>query len=189
MVAPRQLVILLLLAVCLAPSAPPVATYNFGFSMITSANTRLGTFYVVKSFEGQVVEHILITKDQFVLQAKGLSHSKANSEGLDLFEVNGLSACQAVLDPYQRSYIIDCSVLDDIWRLRFDEYPQAAKVKPQDPKGWSTTPYVPSERQWKILEDYGFERMDLPFYGENAWHLLRDMTKPSWVDYYRGTDE
>jgi len=189
MVAPRQLIILLLLAVCLAPSAPPLAEYHFGFSMVTSANTGLGTFYVVKSFEGQAIEHIPITRDQFVLQSKGLIHSKANAGSLDLFEENGLSACQTVLDPYQRNYIIDCSVLDNVWRLRFDEYPLAAKVKPIDTKGWSAKPYVPSERQWKILEDYGFQRMDLPFYGENAWRLLRDMTNPSWVDHYRGTDE
>lgn len=173
----------------MAPSPPPLAEYYFGFSMMTTANTGIGSFYIVKTFEDVAIENIQISKQQFVLQAKGLSTSKANRSRIDYFTINQLDDCIAEYDEYGNDYIIDCSVLDDIWKLRFDQYPVARTGQQQDQRGWSTKPHMPSDRQWEILDQYGSGKGGVPFYGDDAWNLLRDMNDPKWVADYRGTGE
>lgn len=170
----------------MAPSTPPVAEYYFGFSMMTSENSTLGSFYVVKTFENIAVENIQISKEQFVLQAKGLAISKANRSGIDYFILNELFSCTADFDDHRGKYNIQCSIIDDIWKLRFNEYPIAHNMQPEDQQGWSTKAHMPSERQWAILDRYGSGQGGIPFYGEDAWTLLRDMSDPKWVANYRG---
>ena len=185
----RHIAILVLSVFCMAPSAPPIAEYYFGFSLMTSANSQLGSFYVVKTFDNTVVGNSQISKEQFVLQAKGLLTSKANISEIDYFSVNEIGSCIAEFDDYGNNYNIDCSVLDNIWRLRFNEYPILGKVQPVDHQGWSTKPHNPSTRQWQILDEYGSAQGGVPFYGDDAWRLLRDMSNPKWVADYRGTGE
>lgn len=156
---------------------------------MTSANTALGSFYVVKTFEDVVVENIQISKEQFILQAKGRATSKANISRIDYFIVHKLDACAAEYDEYGNNYNIECSVLDDIWKLRFNEFPIIRKVQPEDQQGWANKPHMPSERQWEILDRYGNGHGGKPFYGDDAWRLLQDMNDPKWVVDYRGTGE
>ena len=156
---------------------------------MTSASSRLGTFFLIKTFEGEAIEHVPLTKEQFILQAKGLVPSPANKWRIDHFLINKLESCQAIYDQYSNDFEVDCEVVDDVWRLRFDEFPLATKMLPEDPKGWSVKPYCPSERQMEILKSYGIQNMDDPFVGDEAWRLLRDMSDPKWIAHYRGSGE
>lgn len=170
---------------CLAPSAPEIS-YCFGFSTQTGTSSRLASFYLFKLYQNQVIESQPITKEQFVNQAQGKTFSLANPARIDHFLVNGIQdRCSGMADR-ERELTFDCSIIDDIWRLRFREFPLASKHPPADQKGWATGEIQPSERQQDILFQYGIERMYEPFVGEEAWRLLRDMGDPSWVAHYRG---
>lgn len=181
----RNILLGLLIGICTAPSWP-LAEYHFGFSTKTSSNSKLASYYILKIFEGEVIDSEFLTKEQFVQQASGAINSKANPARIDHFIVNGLEdRCVALADHYKEMKF-DCNIIDDIWRLRFDEFPLQAKVQPEDPNGWSTGAYVPSKRQQEILFQYGILSLNEPFVGEEAWRLLRDMSDPSWVAHYRG---
>ena len=167
----------------LAPA--PFATYTFGLSLNTGLNNQLFTLFTVKVFEGRLIQSEPMTRDQFVLQAQGVVPSKANPERVNLFRKYEVNACVAVGPDTTGRFIQDCNVFDDLWRIRFQEYPFRL-VEGQHPgKGWAEKREAPSARQLLLLTDYGMlSRSDIA-YGENVFRLLRDVGDSSWVDNYR----
>ena len=167
--------------------APPLAVHHFGISLTTGAGSQLFTCFLVKEFEGRIVQADPITRDEFTWQIQGVLPSKANPEGADLFAQHGIEACSAVTDTLGRRYGTFCPMMDDLWKLRFWEYPftpvEGAAAHPG--KGWSEKPNTPSERQLLLLSDYGFRYVGDICYGENMFRLLKDMGEPAWVDSYR----
>lgn len=165
---------------------PALATYTFGLTLTTGMNNELFTLFVVKEFEGRVLKNEPLTRGQFVLQAQGGVPSNANPAGANLFRKYGVNSC---LPPAElgdgRIVMTDCGVFDDLWKLRFWEYPfrQAEGVHPGN--GWAETPNAPSPRQMLLLSDYGMLYMHSVVKGEDLFRLLRDMGDEEWVDNYR----
>jgi hypothetical protein len=85
-------------------------------------------------------------------------------------------------------YLTDCLTLDNLWKLRFWEYPYAVADGARTGKGWAEKPTIPGERQFEVLSDYGITHTTALCYGENMFRLLRDMGDPVWVDNYRKSD-
>lgn len=167
----------------LPPSA--YATYTFGLSLATSLNSQLMSCFVVKVFEGEVIATEPVTRDQFLQQVRGLVPSKANTEGRDLFAVHGVQACQVRLEEDGSRTIPYCAVLDDLWKLRFWEYPLHVQDGQRVGKGWAEQPLNPSPRQMLLLSGYGLRHPTDLCHGEAMFRLLRDMGDPEWVDNYR----
>lgn len=69
----------------------------------------------------------------------------------------GSKACTLPEDSAAMGFLTDCSTLDDLWRLRFWEYPLAMGEGSRLGKGWSEKPTIPSERQLLLLSDYGMK--------------------------------
>lgn len=165
---------------------PAFATYTFGLTLTTGMNNELFTLFVVKEFEGRVLKNEPVTRGQFVLQAQGGVPSNANPTGENLFRKYGVNSC---LPPAElgdgRIVMTDCGVFDDLWKLRFWEYPfrQAEGVHPGN--GWAETPNAPSARQMLLLSDYGMLHLHSMVKGEDLFRLLRDMGDEEWVDNYR----
>ncbi len=165
---------------------PVFATYTFGLTLTTGMNNELFTLFVVKEFEGRVLANEPVTRGQFVLQAQGGVPSNANPDGANLFRKYGVNSC---LPPAEmgngRIVMTDCGVFDDLWKLRFWEYPfrQAEGVHPGN--GWAETPNAPSPRQMLLLADYGMLYLHSMVKGEDLFRLLRDMGDQEWVDNYR----
>lgn len=164
---------------------PPFATYSFGLSLATGANNQIFTCFIVKVFEGKVVGTTPITSDQFVWQAQGVIPSEANPQGLDLFQVHDVPTCLAFTDSLGRRHGTYCDLLNDLWKLRFWEYPFHSLDGVAHGKGWAEEPERPSDRQMLLLSDYGFRYVGDLCYGDAMFRLLHDVGDPEWVDNYR----
>ena len=161
------------------------AKYEFGISLNTGLNNQLFTLFMVKEFEGRVIHTDPMTREQFVLQAQGVVPSQANPTGVNLFRQFDVMQCLPAGTDTVGRYLQDCEVFDNLWKLRFWDYPFKL-VEGQHPgKGWAEKREAPSPRQLLLLTDYGMLSVGDLARGENAFRLLRDMGDSSWVDNYR----
>ncbi|MBK6629442.1 MAG: hypothetical protein IPG35_17950 [Flavobacteriales bacterium] len=168
-------------------AVPPAAyaTYSFGISLATSLNSQLMSCFVVKVFEGEVIATEPLTRDQFLLQVRGLAQSKANPHGTDLFAEHGVDACKVQQAEDGRRIVPYCEVLDDLWKLRFWEYPLHVQDGQRVGKGWAEEPLNPSPRQMLLLSKYGLRHPTDLCHGEAMFRLLSDVSDPDWADNYR----
>jgi hypothetical protein len=169
-----------------APAARPLlASYTFGLSLSPGINSQLFSLFVVKEFEGKVIETSGITREQFVLQAQAAVPSKANPQGVNLFHRYGVQLCIHPEDSTGKRLLRDCDAFDLLWKLRYWEYPFIQTEGMHPGKGWSEKRDVPSARQLLLLTDYGILQVNGMAKGENVFRLLRDVGDSSWVDNYR----
>jgi hypothetical protein len=169
----------------IGPEEPALATYSFGLSLSTGQNNELFTLFLVKEFEGKVLSAEPMSRGQFVLQAQGVLESKANPARENLFRKYEVGAC-TVPDGVDSTIVIpDCYVFDDLWKLRFWEYPYRLADGQHPGKGWAEKREAPSPRQLLLLTDYGILHLNGMAKGENVFRLLRDMGDSAWVDNYR----
>lgn len=158
------------------------ATYTFGLSLATGPHSQLYSLFLVKEQGLQVLSTEALTREQFVLQAQGALPSKANPSGSNLFRQYGIAAC---LHPDSTRTVADCAIFDELWKLRFWEYPFVVKQGAHPGRGWSERREGPSGRQMLLLSDYGLQYLTGLIRGEDAFRLLRDIGDSSWVDNYR----
>ena len=164
-----------------APQQQP-PSWTFGVSLMTGHSSQLFSLYLVKEHGLQVLSTEPITREQFVLQAEGAVPSKANPTGENLFRLYGITAC---LHPDSTKKLYDCWAFDELWKLRFWEYPFAPLQGQHPGRGWSEKKEAPSPRQMLLLSDYGILYLNGLARGESAFRLLRDVSDSSWVDNYR----
>lgn len=164
---------------------PALANYTFGVSLTTGLNNQIFTLFTVKEFEGRVIQADPMTREQFVLQAQGVVPSKANPNKENLFRKYEVDLCLPQSEDTLVKYVSDCPVFDNLWKLRFWDYPYRL-VEGQHPgKGWAEKREAPSPRQMLLLTDYGILHLSDIARGENAFRLLHDVGDSSWVDNYR----
>ncbi|HQZ43539.1 MAG TPA: hypothetical protein PK735_11685, partial [Flavobacteriales bacterium] len=96
-------------------TAPPLATYTFGLGLNTGMNNELFTLFIIKEFEGKVIETAPLTRALFVQQAQGIVPSQANSEQINLFRKYNVEFCYIPEDTAVT--LLDCPVFDELWRL------------------------------------------------------------------------
>ena len=166
-----------------APS--PVATYTFGLSLATGPNNQIFTCFLVKEFEGRVISADPIKREDFILQAQGVKPGSANPEARNFFREYDIKTCFAFEDTIAREYLFRCDPLQDLWKLRFQEYPYLLTAGQHPGLGWAETRQMPSGRQMLLLSDYGILYLTGLCRGENLFRLLHDMSDSSWVDNYR----
>ncbi|MCC6939797.1 MAG: hypothetical protein IT226_16400 [Flavobacteriales bacterium] len=165
---------------------PLFATYTFGMNLMTGLNNELFTLFIVKEFEGQIISSTPITRGQFMQQAQGAMDCKANPTGQNLFLKYEVASCLPP-EEYRDGFpvIPDCGIFDEIWKLRFWEYPYKLASGQQPGKGWAENPTTPSARQMLLLSDYGIYELHSVACGEELFRLLKDIGDPDWVDNYR----
>ena len=168
-----------------AGTPSPFASYTFGVSLNTGQNSQLFTLFLVKEFEGRTIQTEPMTREQFVLQAQGAVPSKANPEGVNLFHRHGVRLCLHPEDTTGTRLLRDCEVFDQLWKLRFWEYPFRLTEGQHPGKGWAEKREAPSARQMLLLSDYGILQLSGMAKGIDALRLLRDVGDSSWVDNYR----
>jgi hypothetical protein len=168
------------------PAPAPLATYSFGMSLMTGMNSELFTLFVVKEFEGKVIEVQPITRGQFMMEAQGAVPSKANPSRINMFRKYRVDGCllPPELDDGTRT-VSDCGVFDELWKLRFWEYPFKDQSGAQHGLGWAESRTQPSPRQMLLLSGYGLHRLTDLACGEDLFRLLHDIGDPEWVDNYQ----
>lgn len=160
------------------------ATYSFGLSLAPGANSELFSLFIVKEYQGEVLGTEPLSRDQFMLQAQGVVPSKANPEKVNLMRAFNVTKCLKG-EPSDSIVMLGCEVFDDIWKLRFWEYPYLIRDGSQPGQGWAEKREAPSPRQLLILTEYGFVRLSGMARGDNVFRLLHDMCDEAWVDRYR----
>lgn len=183
-------VLFVVIALCVAPighglGPVPLAVRMFGISLSTGLNNQLYTLFIVKEFEGKVIQAEPITREQFVLQAQGVVPSPANPTNENLFRKYEVKICQPEGTDTVGRYLLDCPVFDELWKLRFWDYPFRLAEGQHPGKGWAEKREAPSPRQLLLLTDYGMLHLSDIARGENAFRLLRDVGDSAWVDNYR----
>jgi len=147
------------------------AEYYFGFNLIENSYGAMMHLVLLKPGDNRKHKIIQLTKDGFIAQASGKQKSLANPNGIDFFK------------EYE---IKNPNVLDNVWRLRYKEYPYFSNQKIEP--GWSANdsiPFIPTEAQMQILQKFGLNRMSDFIFGENAFRLLKLMEQPEWINSYK----
>ncbi|MEZ4738963.1 MAG: hypothetical protein R2818_06310 [Flavobacteriales bacterium] len=163
---------------------PPVlARQEFGFSLNPTAQGELYALFIYTVHENAVVGSVPMRPEPFILQVSGLQESRANLEGVDLFYDHGIAHC----GPWTEGTVIhdglDCPTIRNIWKLRYK-----GDVGIGNGEGWAAEQFTPSVRQQIILQAYrpaAYEHWHGPYFGKDAFRLLRDMQDPEWVKLYR----
>ena len=165
-------------------SGPAFATYEFGFSLSpTGVEGQLYTLFIYKVLDGQVLESTAISEKTFVMQATGMEASRANPEGVDLFELYRVPNCAAHRSSTDRSIDHRCDPLAELWKLRYGGASSGTSTA-----GWAQQLNEPGLRQQIILQAYRPPEYDHwlgPYFGEQAFLRLRDITDPGWIGTYR----
>jgi hypothetical protein len=169
--------------VLLAPkSSCAQARQEFGFSLNPTAQGELHALFIYTVKDGVVLNNVPMRSNFFVLQASGLMESKANLESVDLFDQYGIKNCGVWTEDGMIRTDLDCSTLRDLWKLRYRN-----GMGVQEGNGWAGEEFRPSARQQIILQLYRrpeYEHWQGPYFGEDAFRLLRDMQDPDWVQTY-----
>lgn len=169
-----------------AGSTPPLlATYTFGLSLSTGMNNELFTLFEVKRFEGRTLSVSPMTRSTFTLQAGGAVPSRANAEGVNLFAKYDIPLCLPLHYPEDTRPLPDCEIFDNLWKLRYWDYPYRLQQGQHPGKGWAEKREAPSARQLLLLTDYGILHLNDMAVGEDVFRLLHDIGDSSWVDNYR----
>ncbi len=182
----RRVSLIVLLAVLSVCSVGPLcgqARHEFGFSLNPTAQGGLHALFIYTVMDGVVVGSVPMRTQPFILQASGLLESKANLESIDLFDENGIRDCGVWSDKDGLQANLECSPILDLWKLRYRNGMGA-----QPGTGWAGEEFRPSERQQIILQLYRpaeYEHWHGPYFGKDAFRLLRDMQDPTWVETYQ----
>ena len=125
------------------------------------------TAIVLKTRQGKWIA-TFVTKRDFLLQITGQQESKANPNHIN----------------YMKEYRIFWQTLDQLWKLKYSDYPYDRKHNP-DTKGWAKGKFSPSPGQLRYLQQhYGIKNITDFIYGKNLFRLLKDMQNPAWVNNY-----
>jgi hypothetical protein len=145
--------------------------YYFGFNLIENISGGMVHLAIIKPGDYRSRRVKLLTKDGFIAQASGKQQSLANPQKVNFFE---------------KFEIKNPNIIDDLWRLRYKEYPYFTSEKMEP--GWSTNdsiPFLPTEAQMQILNKFGLERMSDYIMGDDAFKLLKLMEQPEWINSYK----
>ncbi|HMN06039.1 MAG TPA: hypothetical protein PKD45_09950 [Flavobacteriales bacterium] len=182
----RLLFLITALALCAPSFAQGGGEREFALSLSPSTDGQLFCLFLVKMRDGQVAESRPITRESFIKQAQGRTFSPANPDAEDLFRKYGVEACTLPPDSAAMGFLTDCVTLDNLWKLRYWEYPLKTDDGQRVSKGWSEKPLAPSPRQMEILGQYGLKYTNGLIVGTEMFRLLRDMGEREWVNNYRG---
>lgn len=159
---------------------------ELGFCLMPSANSAPVTFAILTWYDKnneRPDEVRVITRHEWLSIAHGIIPSEANPKQEDLFARYEVKDCTFEYDSLSKKTIFDCSVVDDLWRLRYRTYPCKVASPPKG-SGWGALPDEMSWGQLEYLGRYGVKTRNDYFYGENMFRLLKDMQDPAWVSAY-----
>jgi hypothetical protein len=145
----------------------------FACNLVPSYTGGLLHLAVIHIYNDSSRQINFLTKEQFLNQIAGLQKSKANSKLNNLFKKYGIR---------------DTLLIDQLWKLRYSEWPYENTSGRPIEKGWSVNPKsesMPSEGQMEMLKEFGFIRITDYIYGENLFKLLKKLEDPDWITKYK----
>ena len=149
-----------------------ITPYKFAVRLVSDGHGNEEFFIVKVNSYNKIVGGDQISAQSFLRQALGKEKSKAN--------------------PWKRNFfkkyrINDSSIIFSLWKLRYAKNPWKTDDS-TNMFGWtnrSKYPFIPYDSQLKILGRYGLRNINGFIYGDNLFHLLKDMEDPSWIKAYQ----
>ncbi|GAB4139456.1 MAG: hypothetical protein Fur0041_14600 [Bacteroidia bacterium] len=168
------------------------------------ANSSPVSYHIVRKFSdpSKEIQAYSISGAEFKRIACGFAPpSSVNPKAENLFAKYGIEDCGYFGDTIIHHVLykggLRCNVIDEVWRLRYKEWPYHVQSKPNQQSvlnpatsgpGWAREELQPSEGQLNILKGYGIQHfVDEIIYGENAFRLLKDIQDDTWVSTYRSS--
>ncbi len=143
--------------------------WYFAVNLMQTVRGDLFHYAVIKKQRNGKWYSIFMTKQDFLLQITGQQDSKANPNHIN----------------YMKEYQIYWQTLDQLWKLRYSEYPYRKKYDDNE-KGWAKLKFAPSKGQMEYLKkNYGIKYITDFIYGKNLFKLLKNMQDTQWVEYYK----
>jgi len=150
---------------------PEKIAYFLGFRIIPTFDASV-QFAEIYAPQGKPEEIVLISSNTFLAYAKGITKCDANPQKTNFLETYGIK---------------DEKVLNDLWRIRYKDYPFKTPYG-DSTAGWSTndsSPSLPSEKQFQLLNQYGIYKISDFAFGPNAFRLLKALETESWITAYK----
>jgi len=168
---------------------PVISQYTFAFTLQPSANSGLVTYWLVGVQNDKVVIKKPITETNFILQMQGKQYSKANLEGVNLFEKIEMDDCfYNYNDKNSTCHPLALYKLDDLWTLRYKRNPECQEgcIEADGMRihGLAANKAYPSLAQMEILSNYNVNHHTDFFFGENMFKIFSDINNPEWNSAY-----
>jgi hypothetical protein len=163
--------------------------YDLGVSLQPGINSGLISYWLVKHKDGEIMYRSPLTANNFVLQMKGLQRSGGNQVGTNLFDVHEIDSCFYSYYDYPGAFSVsECFRMDDLWVLRHNRNPYCPEgcvlADGMLELGWTSKKAQASTAQMDILAVYGIYNFHDVVFGENMFHLFKDVRDPSWQAAY-----
>jgi hypothetical protein len=142
-----------------------LSKHFFAIRLMPTAQSKPITYVIYHLYYDSTKNYDVITKRDFMSQFSGITESKANPDGKNLFN----------------EYEIDPMVFEYLWKVRYPEYPFGKTPKP----GWAGGTFIPSKTQMQMLEPFGINHPADLIFGENLIRFLKAVTDPAWVNRYK----
>jgi len=184
--AMRTLLLVSSFCLSLLAAAQSSAPWQFAGSLSSTSYGQLFSLFLVKVQDGKVVDTRPLTRLDFIHQAQGRAKSMANPDSVDFFLKYQVPSCFLPADSTAMGYHhSDCMMLDELWKLRFQEFPLQTQDGQHMPLGWSGKPLAPNATQMTILNGYGMSYPKDLIIGEQFFRLLHDIGDRQWIVNYR----
>ena len=142
-----------------------VAKRYFGLSLQPNFQGVI-TYALIQVSDKGVINHIFLSRRDWLHQIVGIQQSTANPDGKNLLKDAGIEGPD---------------ILDEVWKLRYSEPPYDGS--PAE-KGWAAKERMASDGQMDMLKQFGIKTINDYFYGDNLLKLLKSMQDPAWVADY-----
>ncbi|PLX24886.1 MAG: hypothetical protein C0599_01665 [Salinivirgaceae bacterium] len=142
-----------------------LSKHFFGIRLMPTAQSKPITFVIYNLYYDSTKTYDVITKRDFMSQFSGITESKANPDGKNLFNENE----------------IDPMVFEYLWKVRYPEYPFGKTPKP----GWAAGKFIPSPTQMAMLKPFGVNHPADLIFGDSLISFLKSATDPAWVNRYK----
>jgi hypothetical protein len=168
---------------------PSVSQFTFAFTLQPSANSGLVTYWLVGTNNDKIVLKKPLTETSFILQMQGKEYSKANPEGINLFEQIQLDSCfYNYIDKKPTCHPLSMYKLDDLWTLRYNRNPECpegcVEAEGMRINGLAANKAYPSSAQMAILSQYNVYHHTDFFFGENMFKIFNDINDSEWNSAY-----
>ncbi len=148
--------------------------YKFAVKLTPDASGQLINYAIIRFYSDSTREIVFLTKTDFMRQICGKQKSPANTKKLNLLQKNNIP---------------DSTVIDNLWKLRYSDYPYSdAKGMPVQEKGWANNPdfdFLPSNQQFKLLKEFGICRINDFIIGDKLMKLFKAMADDKWLTTYK----
>ena len=109
-----------------------------------------------------------LSRRSFIRQIIGFEYSIANPTETNILKDAGIDGPE---------------VFDNLWKLRYSEYPYKAD---SEEEGWARNKMRPSDEQLAMLNAFGIKIMSDFCYGDKLMELFKAMNNDAWVSEYFG---